>query len=81
MDIEKSEHDPYVLYSNRCQSKRTCPKILKICELSKFDMDFQKTNMRVRSEKVDFCLRDFLRQSHLKCQDVLYLRYSISNGD
>jgi hypothetical protein len=29
-------------------------------------MDFQKINMRSRSEKFDFCLRDFLRQLHLK---------------
>ena len=45
---------PYTLSSNPCQSVRSCPKILKICQITKFDMGFQKINMRSRSEKVDF---------------------------
>jgi hypothetical protein len=34
----------------------------------KFDMGYQKINMRSRSEKVDFFLGDFLRQLHLKAK-------------
>jgi hypothetical protein len=29
-------------------------KILKICHITKFDMGFQKNNMRSRFEKIDF---------------------------
>jgi hypothetical protein len=56
----------YKLHSNPCISTRECPKILKICQESKFDMGFQKKNMRSRSEKVDFVESyRFLRQCHL----------------
>jgi hypothetical protein len=44
----------FIFLSNHWLSKRTCPKILKICQITKFDMSFQKINIRTRSEKVDF---------------------------
>jgi hypothetical protein len=32
-------YEPHALPSNPWQSKRTCLKILKICQITKFDMD------------------------------------------
>ena len=34
-------------------------------------MDFQKINLRNRSEKVDFFMGDFLRQLHLKQNSII----------
>ena len=48
-----------------------CPKILKICQITKPYMGFQKKNMTGRSEKVDFfesC--GFLRQCLLKAENT-----------
>ncbi len=33
---------------------RECPKILKICQITKLDMGFQKKNISSRSENIDF---------------------------
>ena len=55
------------LPSNPSISTRECPKILKICQITKLDMGFQKKNISSRSEDIDFfesC--DFLRQCLLK---------------
>jgi hypothetical protein len=63
----------YKLHSNPCISTRECRKILKICQKTKFDMSFQKNNMRTRSEKFDFfesC--GFLRQFFLIPQGSYY---------
>ncbi len=52
---------------NALISTRECPKILKICQITNFDMGFQKKNISSRSEKVDFfesC--GFLRQCLLR---------------
>jgi hypothetical protein len=32
----------YKLQSNPCISTRECPKVLKICQITKFDISFQK---------------------------------------
>jgi hypothetical protein len=57
----------YKFASNPCISTRECPKILKICQITKIDMGFQKKNILSRSEKVDFVESyDFLRQCLLK---------------
>jgi hypothetical protein len=39
---------------------RECPKILKICQNTKFYMSFQKINMRSRYEKGDFLKQLYL---------------------
>jgi hypothetical protein len=39
------------------------PKFLKICQDTKFDMGFQKKNMRSRNSSIDFFL--IVRVSHL----------------
>jgi hypothetical protein len=57
----------YKLPSNSCLSTRECPKILKISQVTKFDMGFHKNNMISRFEKIDFAEScGFLRQCHLK---------------
>ena len=53
----------YSLFSNPCQSVRERPKIVKICQITKFDMDFQKINIRSRLEKVDFLPQAKIRRS------------------
>jgi hypothetical protein len=65
--VKKVDIEPYILYSKPGQSKRTCPKILKICRITKFDMGFSKSTLREVDLKRRFFLRDFLRQSHLIC--------------
>jgi hypothetical protein len=57
---------PYTLFSNPCQSVRECPKILKICQITQFDMGFQKINMISRYEKVDFLFTRFSQTVALK---------------
>jgi hypothetical protein len=61
---EKAEY--WIFFSNPCQSVRECPKILKICQITDFDMGFQKINMISRLEKVDFYLRRKLGEVSLK---------------
>ena len=53
----------YSLSSNPCQSLRERPKILKICQITKFDMGFQKIDIRSRLEKVDFLPQAKIRRS------------------
>jgi hypothetical protein len=60
---EKVPKKPYTLFSNPCQSVRERPKILKICQITKLDMGFQKINMRSRLEKVDFLPQAKFRRS------------------
>ena len=48
----------YTLFSNPCLSTRECPEILKIYQIPKFDMGFQKINMRIRLKNVDFLPRE-----------------------
>jgi hypothetical protein len=48
----------YSLFSNPYLSTRECPKILKISQITNFDMGFQKINIRSRLEKVDFLPRE-----------------------
>ncbi len=45
---------PFTLSSNPWFSVSECPKILNICQITKFDMGFQKINMSSRFEKLDF---------------------------
>ena len=52
--LKKCLNKPHSLSSNPWLSVRECPKILKICQITKFDMGFQKINTRSRYEKVDF---------------------------
>ena len=58
------ENVPDTLHSNPTLSKRTCPNIWIIIHIvwyvTKFDMGFQKNNMRNRFEKIFFGIGDFL---------------------
>jgi hypothetical protein len=47
-------YDDHTLPLSLCQSVRNCPKFLKICQLTNFDMGFQKKNVLGRSEDLDF---------------------------
>ena len=49
MNIVKSAY--MTLLSNPWLSKSTCNKILKIFQITKFDMGFQKNNMRSRLDR------------------------------
>ena len=40
--LKKCKNDDHTLSLTLCQSVRECPKILKICQLTNFDMDLQK---------------------------------------
>jgi hypothetical protein len=64
---------PYTLSLTLCQSVRECPNILKIIQKTNFDMGFLKINMRSRLEKVDF-----LRQFHLKFQEIYIKNLRVS---
>ena len=65
--LKKCLNKPHSLSSNPCQSVRECPKILKICQITKLDMGFQKKNISSRSENIDFFESyRFLRQCLLK---------------
>ena len=50
-------------YKYLSQSVRECPKILKICQITKFDMGFQKNNILGRYKKVDFFIQAIFSDS------------------
>jgi hypothetical protein len=65
--LKKCPYEFHTLPSNPCQSVRECPKILKICQITKLDMGFQKKNISSRSENIDFFESyRFLRQCLLR---------------
>ena len=43
--LKKCKNDDHTLSLNLCQSVRECPKILKICQITNFDMGFQKKHV------------------------------------
>ena len=53
--LKKCLYDDHTLSLSLCQSVRECPKFLKICQITNFDMGFQKKNvLGGRSEDLDF---------------------------
>ena len=52
--MKKVKNVFHTLPSNPWFSVRECPKILKICQITKLDMGFQKKNISSRSENIDF---------------------------
>jgi hypothetical protein len=66
--LKKYLYDPHSISSNPWLSKRLCPKVLKICQITKFDMGFQKTTREVDWRKSIFNLRRKLGEVSLKNQ-------------
>jgi hypothetical protein len=52
--LKKCLYEFHILPSNPWFSVRECPKILKICQKTNFDMGFQKKHVSDRSEDLDF---------------------------
>jgi hypothetical protein len=68
--LKKFLNKPHLLPSYLCLTKRTYLKILKICQITNFDIGFQKNNMRSRLEKSIFYLRRKLGKVSLDIQNA-----------
>ena len=64
--FKKVKNEDHKLSLTLCQSGSDCPKSLKMCLITKFDMGFQKNNIRSRSEKVDYFKNNFFVQTGTK---------------
>jgi hypothetical protein len=51
---------------------RECPKILKICQITKFDMGFQKNNMRSRFERFYLYIYTYVKKFISDLKDHLF---------
>ena len=52
--MKKCPYDDHTLSLSLCQSVKECPKFLKICQITNFDMGFQKKQVSGGSEDLDF---------------------------
>ena len=63
---KKCQYELHTLSFNPWFSVTECPKILKIHQITNFDMGFQKKHVSGRSEDLDFFfIGEFLANSHL----------------
>ncbi len=68
---KKCLYEFHTLPSNPCQSVRECPKILEICQITNFDMGFQKkTCFKPIRRPRFFFIGEFLANSSLIIRSI-----------